>query len=61
MALANNQTKSRLRERLCKLFDAPLPDDAVEVIEDLLKVINLQGAIDGDAKKAGRKATVAPA
>jgi hypothetical protein len=31
------------RDRLIQLFDAPLPEDAMEAIEDLLKVINLDG------------------
>jgi hypothetical protein len=49
------------RERLTKLFDAPLPDDAMEAIEDLLKVINLEGKRGGSSKKVGEKAAVAPA
>jgi hypothetical protein len=31
------------RDRLIQLFDAPLPEDAMEAIEDLLKVIILDG------------------
>jgi hypothetical protein len=49
------------RERLTKLFDAPLPDDAMEAIEDLLEVINLEGKRGGSSKKVGEKAAVAPA
>jgi hypothetical protein len=49
------------RDRLIKLFDAPLPDEAVEAIEDLLKVINLDGRSVGTAKKTVKKAVVAPA
>jgi hypothetical protein len=49
------------REQLCKLFDAPLPDDAVEAIEDLLKVTHLQGVADGKSKKYRKKATVVSA
>jgi hypothetical protein len=38
-----------------KLFDPSLPDDAIEAIEDLLKVINLDGKSGGAVKKAGKE------
>jgi hypothetical protein len=39
-----------------KLFDAPLPEEA---IEELLKVANLEDRQRGAAKKGGKKAAVA--
>jgi hypothetical protein len=45
------------RERLVKLFDAPLPQEAMATIEDLLQVINLEGKGGTMSTKAGKKAS----
>jgi hypothetical protein len=39
-----------------KFFDAPLPQEAMEAIEDLLKVISLEGKQGAPPAKAGKKA-----
>jgi flavin-dependent dehydrogenase len=45
----------KARERLLKLFDSTLPDDAIEAIEDLLKMIKLDGKLGGAVKKVGKE------
>jgi hypothetical protein len=42
-----------------KLFDAPLPQDVMEAIEDLLQVINLEGKAGTTPTKTGKKAPTA--
>jgi hypothetical protein len=44
---------TQARDCLIKLFDTPIPHNAMEAIEDLLKFINLEGK---DAAKPGKKA-----
>jgi hypothetical protein len=59
---AVKQSKAdRARERLVKLFDALLPQEAMAAIEDLLQVINLEGKGGGGttSTKAGKKASAA--
>jgi hypothetical protein len=58
--VAGQQSKAdRARERLVKLFDAPLPQEAMATIEDLLQVINLEGKAGTTSTKAGKKASAA--
>jgi hypothetical protein len=40
-------------ERLTKLFDAPIPQEAMEAIEDLLKAINLENKTGTAPPKSG--------
>jgi hypothetical protein len=48
------------RDRLTKLFEGPIPQEAMEAIEDLLKVINLETkTAAATAPKAARKALAA--
>jgi hypothetical protein len=48
------------RDRLTRLFEAPIPQEAMEAIEDLLKVINLETKTAATiAPKAARKAQAA--
>jgi hypothetical protein len=46
----------KARERLMKFFDTPLPQDTMEAIEDLVKVISLEGKPGSTPAKAGKKA-----
>jgi hypothetical protein len=60
-AAGEHDKEKQARERLIRMFDAPLPDEAIEAIEDLLKVINLEGNKSAAPKKGGRKAAICPA
>jgi hypothetical protein len=42
-----------------KLFDAPLPQEAMKTIDDLLQVINLEGKTGTTSTKAGKKTSAA--
>jgi hypothetical protein len=44
-----------------KLFGAPLPEDAIKEIEDLLKVVKLDDKPSAPVKKGKKKAAVVPA
>jgi hypothetical protein len=44
------------RDRLTKLFDAPIPQEAMEAIEDLIKAISLDNRKNAQSAKAGKKA-----
>jgi hypothetical protein len=58
--VAGQQSKADCaRERLVKFFDAPLPQEAMAAIEDLLQVINLEGKGGTTSTKAGKKASAA--
>jgi hypothetical protein len=58
--VAGQQSKAdHARERLVKLFDAPLPQEAMAAIEDLLQVINLEGKAGTTSTKVGKKASAA--
>jgi hypothetical protein len=50
---------SKTRDRLTKLFDTPLSADAMAAIEELLKIISLDGKKGGRATKGAAKATTA--
>jgi hypothetical protein len=52
------EKEKQARDRLIKLFDAPLPDDAIEAIEDLLNIISLEGKKPTVTKNGGKKATI---
>jgi hypothetical protein len=52
--------EEQARSSLLKLFDAPLPEDAMEAIEELLKVTKLDD-IQTTAVNKGKKKAVAPA
>jgi hypothetical protein len=47
---------AQARDRLTKLFDAPIPQNAMEAIEELLKFISLEGKGGAPATKSGKKA-----
>jgi hypothetical protein len=47
------------RDRLTKLFDAPIPQGAMEAIEDLLKIISLDSKAGAPSAKTGRTAPAA--
>jgi hypothetical protein len=45
--------------RLTKLFDAPIPNEAMEAIEELLKFISLENKSGTHPAKTGRKTLAA--
>jgi hypothetical protein len=49
--LTQSEKGGQARDRLLKLFDASLLYEAIEAIEDLLKIINLDGKPGGAIKK----------
>jgi hypothetical protein len=51
--------EGQARARLVKLLDAPLLEDAIEAIEDLLKVAKLGDKPSAPAKKGKKKVAVA--
>jgi hypothetical protein len=46
---------TQARDRLTKLFDAPIPHNAMETIEELLKFISLEGKGGAPATESGKK------
>jgi hypothetical protein len=52
------EKEKQARDHMIKLFDGPLPDDAMEDIEDLLKVIRLEGKKPTITKNGGKKAAI---
>jgi hypothetical protein len=46
------------QDQLIKLFDALLPEDAIEAIEDLLKVISLEGEKEPALKKGDKRVVI---
>jgi hypothetical protein len=60
-AIGQPDKEKKARDRLIQLFDAPLPDDAMEAIEDLLKIINLDGKKVVVPKKGGNKVAITSA
>jgi hypothetical protein len=60
-AIGQPDKEKKGRDRLIQLFDAPLPDDAMEAIEDLLKIINLDGKKVVVPKKGGNKVAITSA
>jgi hypothetical protein len=58
--VAGQQSKTDCaREHLVKLFDAPLSQEAMKTIDDLLQVINLEGKAGTTSTKARKKASTA--
>jgi DNA-directed RNA polymerase subunit F len=53
--------EEQARSHLEKLFDAPLPEEAIEAIEELLKVAKLDDKQSTAARRARRMAKVVPA
>jgi hypothetical protein len=49
-------SKDQAHDRLTKLLDAPIPHEAMDAIEDLLKVIKLDNKKGALPTKAGKKA-----
>jgi hypothetical protein len=45
-----------VRDCLTKLFNAPIPQEAMEAIEDLIKVISLDTRKSAQPAKVGKKA-----
>jgi hypothetical protein len=50
-----NCSKDQARDQIMKLSDAPIPQEAMEAIEDLLKVIKLDNKKSELSSKAGKK------
>jgi hypothetical protein len=50
-----NCSKDQARDQIMKLSDAPIPQEAMEAIEDLLKVIKLDNKKSELSSKAGKR------
>jgi hypothetical protein len=51
----------KARSSLTKLFDAPLPEEAIKAIKELLKVTSMENKCSEVTKEAGKGAAMAQA